>query len=81
MEARGFRFQARPLPALRLGYHDLRVVLDEGTGSEGFEDARFIVCPPRAKEVERRLAGVALSLYGVRSARNWGCGDFTDLRA
>ena len=70
-----------PLPALRLGYHDIRVYWMKEPEQEAFEDARFIVCPRRAKEVEGRLAGVALSLYGVRSARNWGFGDFTDLRA
>ena len=48
---------------------------------ETFADARFIVCPRRAKVVERRGAGLAVSLYGLRSARNWGCGDFTDLEA
>jgi hypothetical protein len=75
-----------PLPALRLGYQDLRVFWIKGPEwvkepeQEAFEDARFIVCPRRAREVEGRPAGVALSLYGVRSGRNWGCGDFTDLR-
>ncbi len=29
----------------------------------------------------KRVAGVAVSLYGVRSESNWGVGDFTDLRA
>ena len=70
-----------PLPALRLGYHDLRIYWVKEPEQEAFEDARFIVCPRRAREVEGRPAGVAVSLYGVRSARNWGCGDFTDLRA
>ena len=70
-----------PLPTLRLGYHDLRVYWMKEPEQEAFEDARFIVCPRRAREVEGRMAGVALSLYGVRSARNWGVGDFTDLRA
>jgi 4-alpha-glucanotransferase len=70
-----------PLPPLRLGYHDLRVYWMKEPEQESFEDARFIVCPRRAKKVEGRPAGVALSLYGVKSQRNWGCGDFTDLRA
>ncbi len=28
-----------------------------------------------------RTAGIAVSLYGLRSQRNWGCGDTTDLKA
>ncbi len=66
-------------PALQLGYHRVRLLWMQGPQLETFAEARFIVCPRRARGVEQRMAGLALSLYGLRSGRNWGCGDFTDL--
>lgn len=47
-------------------------------------ELRIIVAPPKAYAPEpiekgRRVAGIAISLYGVRSENNWGVGDFTDL--
>src|SRR5262249_20355395 len=45
----------------------------------------LVVCPARAYQGEqsapRRMWAIAVQLYGVRSARNWGHGDFTDLLA
>jgi 4-alpha-glucanotransferase len=84
VSAGGREFIAKrfPLPRpLRLGYHDLRVYWVKDPELENFGESRFIVCPKRAFGMDRRVAGVAVSLYGLRSARNWGCGDFTDLRA
>jgi 4-alpha-glucanotransferase len=81
MDGQEFIAKRVPLPALRLGYHNLRVYWMKDPELEAFGDGRFIVCPRRARPLEGRLAGVALSLYGLRSQRNWGCGDFTDLRA
>jgi 4-alpha-glucanotransferase len=81
---RGVEFVAKrvPLPQrLRLGYHDLQLYWMKDPQLESLSQSRFIVCPKRALAIDRRVAGVALSLYGLRSARNWGCGDFTDLRA
>ncbi len=77
--------QGVALPApLPLGYHDLEAVVRLPDGSERRAAQRVIVTPDRAwlpEKLERggRAAGLAISLYGVRSGRNWGVGDFTDL--
>ncbi len=69
-----------PLPKpLRQGYHKLQIYWVRQPELEVLGDAHFIVCPRRAIPPPGRLAGVAISLYGLRSARNWGCGDLTDL--
>jgi 4-alpha-glucanotransferase len=66
---------------LPLGYHELTLDI----GGETSRPSRLIVCPSRAYEPEwlqsGRAAGLAISLYGLRSQRNWGCGDTTDLKA
>ena len=65
---------------LPLGYHRLSIEI----GGQASEVTRLIVCPSRAYEPSwlktGRAAGIAISLYGVRSRRNWGCGDTTDLK-
>jgi 4-alpha-glucanotransferase len=62
---------------LPLGYYDVTVTAP----GRPREQMRLIITPDRAWEPEGlRAAGVAVSLYGVRSRRNWGCGDFRDLR-
>jgi 4-alpha-glucanotransferase len=50
--------------------------------ASGFtEEAPLIVAPPRAFGGDfDRCWLLAVQLYGVRSARNWGIGDFTDLQ-
>ena len=67
-----------------LGYHTLRVHWTVGDGSSRRASTRLIVCPSRAYlppflERGEKRAGLAVSLYGVRSAHTWGCGDFTAL--
>ena len=51
------------------------------TDASGFtEQAPLIVAPPKAFGGDfDRCWLMAVQLYGVRSARNWGIGDFTDL--
>jgi hypothetical protein len=66
-------------PALPLGYHKLAVQ----AGSEATE-IELIVAPPSCHLPEalrpgRRNWGLTTQLYGLRSARDWGIGDFTDL--
>jgi len=80
MDGRTWVRRRATLPAaLPLGYHEIAVRVGN-TSSR----TRYIVTPDRAwtdPHLGRsgRAAGVAVSLYGVRSSRNWGCGDFRDL--
>lgn len=66
-----------PLPQqLTAGYHQLRLT---GNGAE----QKFIVTPGHCFQPvqfqQQKQWGIALQLYGLRSMRNWGIGDFTDL--
>lgn len=58
-------------PRLPLGYHQLR---------QGEKTRALIVTPDRAWQPSGRTAGFGVTLWGLRSERNWGCGDFRDLR-
>ncbi|MEJ2515822.1 MAG: 4-alpha-glucanotransferase [Gammaproteobacteria bacterium] len=69
------------LPELPVGYHRLTV---EKTDGSMLGSTRLIVAPERCYEPEAvrqgaRLWGPAVQLYSLRSPRNWGMGDFTDL--
>jgi (1->4)-alpha-D-glucan 1-alpha-D-glucosylmutase len=67
--------------ALAPGYHRLEIRQRE----RAIGESCFIVAPrtcyrPPTLEGDGRVWGPAAQLYGVRSERNWGMGDFTDLR-
>lgn len=69
-------------PPLPEGIHDLTLEIR----SEGFQESvrvRVAVAPDRGYDPlgENRIWGVNLALYGLRSDRNLGIGDFEDLRA
>jgi 4-alpha-glucanotransferase len=67
-----------------LGYHRLHLALRTAEGERGGEQTLIVApsrCPdPRAQLRGRRAFGLTANLYSVRSARNWGVGDATDLR-
>ncbi len=70
--------------ALQNGIFRLRVTVASPSRPLS-EDACLIVCRDRAYQGEqtapRRMWALGVQLYGVRSLRNWGHGDFTDLAA
>ena len=70
---------------LPLGYYTANVHV-RGGSVELTTAFRVIVAPERCFVPEwfergRRLWGIALQLYALRSDRNWGVGDFQDLSA
>lgn len=64
-----------------LGYHKFVIERPDGSAVE----MPVIVVPttcyqPKVISDGVRVWGLAVQLYGLRSRRNWGIGDFTDLR-
>ncbi|MEW6369268.1 MAG: 4-alpha-glucanotransferase [Acidobacteriota bacterium] len=76
-----FRFQI-PLQ-LDLGYYSLSISVE--TLVKTFDaTTRLIVCPEHAYLPDwylsdQSVAGIGISLYGLRSERDWGVGDLGDL--
>jgi 4-alpha-glucanotransferase len=80
-EDRAYRRLSLTLPELPLGYHTATIALDTGLSGE----VRLVVAPARCFEPPAiasgtRVWGIAVQLYALRSQRNWGMGDFRDLR-
>ena len=81
IETRG-RYTRLPIviyTPLALGYYDIELMV----GTQSYKSV-LAVAPQRCWEPEilnsQKLWGYALQLYSLRSRRNWGIGDFGDLR-
>lgn len=75
-----------PMPLeVRMGYHAMSVEVIVDGEVAYHARTELIVTPERAYvplclKGNGKRAGIGLSLYSLRSRRNWGCGDFGDLR-
>ena len=78
----GVRYTARQwtLPKTPFGYHDLHL----STGAV-VQTCKLIFAPDQCyqlknKPSDNKVLGISCQLYTLRSERNWGIGDFADLR-
>jgi len=69
------------LPAIsEIGYHRLNLQLADGSSASSLLIATPETCyQPEALKAGGKVWGTGLQLYALRSKRNWGIGDFTDL--
>jgi 4-alpha-glucanotransferase len=82
---RGAKRLAILLPrSLELGYHTLRVAIRSAERQAEASQSLIVVpsATPKVEEVlgDRSIYGIITNLYTLRSGRNWGAGDLTDLR-
>jgi 4-alpha-glucanotransferase len=81
LDGQAYARRALALPSeIAHGYHSLHATLEGGVDAE----CALIVAPtacaePTALREDRRLWGIAVQLYTLRSDQNWGIGDFADL--
>lgn len=74
-----------PFPCLTdLGYYRIHLSVT-ADGVKASQSIWVAVCPEKAYlpsviDQGQKVAGVFFSLYGLRSERNWGIGDFGDLK-
>lgn len=66
------------LPPQPPGYHELQVSTDGPARSKLIIGPKSCYLPEDASS--RRYWGITAQLYAIRSAHNWGLGDFGDLR-
>lgn len=69
-------------PNLPIGEYELAI---SAASPEVAASTRLMIAPQRCYEPPKivsggKVFGVTLSLYAVKSARNWGMGDFSDLK-
>ena len=80
LDGTAYRRWRMALPSdLPHGYHRLSMTVRGAAHARG--SLQLIVAPARCHRPapQSRLWGLTTQLYGVRSQRNWGIGDFTDL--
>ncbi len=74
-----YKLEMKIFDDLPYGYHNLKLVLDNKLYSTS-----LVITPSRCYispsiENDKKVWGFPLQLYSVKSKRNWGVGDFTDL--
>ncbi len=80
-----YKRYALPFPwQLEIGYYGLTVTVETDT-TKLIQETRLIVCPEQAYLPDwyrnnERIAGIGISLYGLRTGQNMGVGDTGDLR-
>ncbi|MBI1827579.1 MAG: 4-alpha-glucanotransferase [Planctomycetes bacterium] len=71
-----------PIPP-EIGCHRVRMTM-RTSGTELSGEQLYVVAPRKCVQPEEKgadsIGGIWTSLYTIRSQRNWGCGDVTDLK-
>lgn len=76
-------YQVQLTVGLPLGYHQLEV-LEKGN-EEPLASMSLIITPsacftPKAMSEGKKIWGTSVQLYCIKSEKNWGIGDFSDLK-